>query len=153
MFANLSVIDNCTIAPINVLGQNKADVEIRAIELLTKFGLADFINARVSSLSGGQKQRVAIARMLINRYNVLVFDDSLSAVDNETDISIRKSLSNIEDVTTIIITHRITSILDSDLILVLADGKIIEAGSIDELKGQNGYFAAMYKSQVGEISE
>ncbi|MFV0424266.1 MAG: ABC transporter ATP-binding protein [Bacilli bacterium] len=111
------------------------------------------VGERGTTLSGGQKQRVAIARMLINRYNVLVFDDSLSAVDNETDISIRKALSNIEDVTTITITHRITSILDSDLILVLANGEIIESGSINELKDQNGYFAAMYKSQVGEISE
>ncbi|MFV0499717.1 MAG: ABC transporter ATP-binding protein [Bacilli bacterium] len=111
------------------------------------------VGERGATLSGGQKQRVAIARMLINQYNILIFDDSLSAVDNETDISIRKSLSNIDGVTTITVTHRITSILDSDLVIVLDDGQIVEQGTIETLKSQDGYFASMYQKQVGDYNE
>ncbi len=111
------------------------------------------VGERGTTLSGGQKQRIAIARMLINQYNVLVFDDSLSAVDNETDISIRNALASIEGVTTIIVTHRINSILDSDQIIVVDKGKIIENGSVEELLKSKGYFATMYASQVGGVYE
>lgn len=106
-----------------------------------------------TTLSGGQKQRVAIARMLINNHKVLIFDDSLSAVDNETDLSIRRALGDIEGATTITITHRITSVLDCDQIIVFDNGKLIESGSIDELLSSDGYFATMYKNQVGEKNE
>ncbi len=112
------------------------------------------VGERGVTLSGGQKQRLAIARMLINKHDVLIFDDSLSAVDNETDKSIRTALSKIGNTTTITITHRMTSILDCDHIIVLDKGRVIEDGSIEELlKIENGYFATMYARQVGENDE
>lgn len=111
------------------------------------------VGERGTTLSGGQKQRIAIARMLINDYKVLVFDDSLSAVDNETDMSIRQALSNIENVTTITITHRVTSILDYDKVIVLDDGEIVEYGTVEKLKNSDGYFAKIYLSQVGDNNE
>ncbi len=117
-------------------------------------GYNTYVGERGTTLSGGQKQRVAIARMLMGNYKVFVFDDSLSAVDNDTDKGIRDEISKMEHTTTINITHRITSILDCNHIIVLENGKVIEDGTIDELLSvEHGYFKEMYKRQVGEIYE
>ncbi|HIU45003.1 MAG TPA: ABC transporter ATP-binding protein, partial [Candidatus Enteromonas pullicola] len=82
---------------------------------------------------GGQKQRVAIARTVLSKAPVLIFDDSLSAVDTATDLQIRKRLKEAVKSTTILITHRIMSAKDSDLILVLNRGKVEEMGTHAEL--------------------
>lgn len=92
-------------------------------------------------LSGGQKQRVVIARSLTKNSPILIFDDSLSAVDTETDIEIRTSLKEkMKGVTTFIITHRVATAKDSDLIIVLEDSKISEIGTYDQLVNKNGLF-------------
>ena len=92
-------------------------------------------------LSGGQKQRVVIARSLTKNSPILIFDDSLSAVDTETDIEIRTSLKEkMKDVTTFIITHRVATAKDSDLIIVLEDSKISEIGTYDQLLNKDGLF-------------
>ena len=92
-------------------------------------------------LSGGQKQRVVIARSLTKNSPILIFDDSLSAVDTETDIEIRTSLKEkMKDVTTFIITHRVATAKDSDLIIVLEDSKISEIGTYDQLVNKDGLF-------------
>ncbi len=112
------------------------------------------VGERGTTLSGGQKQRLAIARMLINEHSVYVFDDSLSAVDNDTDKAIRRAIKNIDNTTMINITHRITSILDCNHIIVLEKGSVIEEGDIDSLlKIENGYFKEMYQKQVGDLNE
>lgn len=105
------------------------------------------------TLSGGQKQRLAIARMLILNKPVLIFDDSLSAVDTETDASIRNSIKlNSKDTTTIIITHRITTAKEADKIIVLDNGKISDIGTHEELSCREGIYSSLWKIQ-GALEE
>ena len=97
-------------------------------------GYDTYVGERGVSLSGGQKQRVAIARTIINDCPIVVFDDSLSAVDTETDISIRKALNNRKNKsTTIIISHRISTVSEADEIIVLDNGRIIQRGNHEKL--------------------
>lgn len=105
------------------------------------------------TLSGGQKQRLAIARMLILNKPVLIFDDSLSAVDTETDQSIRNSIkTNSKETTTIIITHRITTAKEADKIIVLENGNIADIGTHAELSSKDGLYASLWKIQ-GALEE
>lgn len=107
------------------------------------------VGERGTTLSGGQKQRVAIARSLIMDSPVIVFDDSLSAVDTETDFNIRKALKTRDKhATTIIITHRVATAKDADLILVLNDGKIEALGTHEELVKKEGMYQRIYKIQT-----
>jgi len=100
------------------------------------------------SLSGGQKQRVAIARTIVSNAPVLIFDDSLSAVDTETDLTIRQNLKELEKgTTTFIITHRVSTAKDADLIVVLEDGRVQEIGTHDELIHQTGLYQRIYEIQ------
>ena len=93
------------------------------------------------TLSGGQKQRIAIARTLLKDNNILIFDDSLSAVDTETDAQIRAALRHEQkDVTTLIISHRVTTLSQADLILVLENGQITQQGTHAELCSQSGLY-------------
>ena len=125
--------------PLEISGTPKAEAKKRAEELLKVVGLADKAASFPSQLSGGQKQRVAIARMLTKKTPVIVFDDSLSAVDTETDEKIRSALDrDLGGATTIIISHRITTLLDCDNILVLEKGRVSQLGSPKELLAQPG---------------
>lgn len=100
------------------------------------------------SLSGGQKQRMSIARALLKQSQILVLDDALSAVDAKTEMAILKSLSKErEGKTTLIATHRLTSVMNADLILVLKDGQIVERGTHDQLLAENGWYADMWQRQ------
>lgn len=111
-------------------------------------GYKTLVGERGVTLSGGQKQRVAIARMLLKPKPILVFDDSLSAVDTETDLQIRKALKKEwKESTVLIITHRITTAKEADRILVLDHGKIAESGSHDQLLAQNGLYKNIWDIQ------
>lgn len=106
------------------------------------------VGERGVTLSGGQKQRIAIARMLAEKRPVLIFDDSLSAVDTETDLKIRKSLKEQEGkCTMIIITHRITTAKDADKIIVFEDGEIQDIGTHNELIQKEGLYQTIWKIQ------
>ncbi len=106
------------------------------------------------TLSGGQKQRVTIARTLLKDPDILIFDDSTSAVDSETEYEIQKALRKIiEGKTTFIIAHRLTSIQDCDRIIVLDKGKIIEEGTHEELLTQNGFYKKIYDIQISVEDE
>ena len=114
-------------------------------------GYGTIIGERGVTLSGGQRQRVAIARMLAGKSPVMIFDDSLSAVDNETDASIRAELQrHAKDATVIIISHRISSLMQADKILVLKDGAVEDFGSHDELLGRDGSYRRIFELQRGE---
>ena len=100
------------------------------------------------SLSGGQKQRMSIARALLKQSQILVLDDALSAVDARTEMAILRSLrKERKGKTTLIATHRLTSVMNADLILVLKNGRIVERGTHDQLLKLNGWYADMWQRQ------
>ena len=103
------------------------------------------------TLSGGQKQRTAIARAFIKKPKILILDDALSAVDTKTEDAILNSLRNDEQkITVIIISHRISTIKDADYIYYLENGKVMEAGTHEELLSQKGNYKSMYDKQLIE---
>ncbi len=106
------------------------------------------VGERGVTLSGGQKQRVAIARALLTQAPILIFDDSLSAVDNRTDAEIRSSLLR-HQATVFLISHRITTLARCDRVIVLDDGRVIEQGSPKELLDAGGEFARVWGLQHG----
>ena len=109
------------------------------------------LGERGITLSGGQKQRVSIARAIIKNPAILLFDDCLSAVDTETEEAILNNLQEIcKNKTTIIVSHRVSSAKNSDRIIVLDEGKIIEQGSHNQLINLDGYYAALYLKQLSE---
>ncbi len=111
-------------------------------DVITGFseGYETIVGERGVTLSGGQKQRIAIARMLVQNTPICIFDDSLSAVDAQTDASIRSALAERNTGTTILISHRISTLKDADLILVLENGSVIQQGSHAELSAQDGLY-------------
>ena len=122
-----------------------------AIESFTN-GYQTFVGERGVTLSGGQKQRTAIAQMLIRKPPVMVFDDSLSAVDAETDMKIRHAIrENTGESTVILIAHRITTIMNADHIIVLDQGKIREQGTHEELMEQGGLYRKIYDLQTAGV--
>lgn len=111
-------------------------------------GYETAVGERGVTLSGGQKQRIAIARTLVNDSPILIFDDSLSAVDTETDAAIRKELKKRNNkATTFIISHRINTLAEADLILVLENGKLIQQGNHQELVNQTGLYQRIWNLQ------
>lgn len=111
-------------------------------------GIDTIIGERGVSLSGGQKQRIAMSRALIMNPDILILDDSLSAVDAKTENLILENLKEErKGKTTIITAHRLSAIVHADLIIVMDNGKIIERGTHDELLAQNGWYKETYSSQ------
>jgi len=109
------------------------------------------LGERGLTLSGGQKQRVSIARALIKKPQILLLDDCLSAIDTETEETILNHLELLtKDKTTIIVTHRVSSAKNADLIIILDEGQIIEKGSHTDLIKQNGYYKDLYYKQLSE---
>ena len=107
-----------------------------------KNGYETLLGERGVNLSGGQKQRLAIARAIIKKPKILIMDDSLSAVDTETEEKILSNINKIsEDITLIMATHRISSAKNCDKILVLENGKVLEHGSHKDLIKNNGYYS------------
>ncbi len=116
-----------------------------------KEGYDTVIGERGVSLSGGQKQRISIARALIKDPEILILDDSVSAVDTDTEEKILKHLSETRNgKTNIIIAHRISTIQNADLIIVLEDGRIAEKGTHNELLGNKGLYHSIYEKQLLE---
>jgi len=116
-------------------------------------GYDTMIGERGVTLSGGQKQRVAIARTLLKQNDILIFDDSLSAVDTETDRAIREALNQARTdgsrhATTFIISHRLTTLAESDVIAVIQHGRIVQLGSHEQLIAQEGLYRRIYQIQA-----
>ena len=113
-------------------------------------GYETMVGERGVTLSGGQKQRAAIARMLTQDVPIMIFDDSLSAVDTETDAKIRQAISQrFGKASVILISHRITTLSSADKILVLDHGRIVEEGTHEELKAAGGIYQKIYETQTG----
>lgn len=150
-----SLVDNIRIAyPEATLENVQEAARIAALDeaiLSFKDGYDTPVGEKGITLSGGQRQRVAIARTLLGQAPVIIFDDSLSAVDTATDLKIRQNLATRRgNLTTFIITHRIATAKDADLILIIEDGRISEAGTHEELVKKEGLYSriAGIQSQI-----
>jgi ATP-binding cassette subfamily B protein len=116
-------------------------------------GYDTILGERGITLSGGQKQRVSIARAFIKSPQILLLDDCLSAVDTETEEQILNTIERIsKNTTTVIVSHRISSVKNADHIIVLEDGQIIQEGTHNQLVRKNGYYKTLYKKQLQEFS-
>ena len=131
------------------IGVPPKEIRERVDRALMDVGIYEYKKHAPHRLSGGQKQRVAIARTLMQDAPILIFDDSLSAVDAETDAEIRASLQQAKGAATVIlISHRITTLMQADLILVLQEGRAAELGSHEELMAKNGLYREIYDLQM-----
>ena len=134
---------------VNLVLSDTAKTLPESLTWLTSVDLRDAAGLYPDELSGGEMQRVAIARMLTKKTPVIVFDDSLSAVDTQTDEKIRSALGrDLGGATSIIISHRITTLMDCDNILVLDHGKVVQLGTPQELLRQKGIFRQIYDMQM-----
>ncbi len=117
--------------------------------------MPDGYNARIeqggSNVSGGQKQRLSIARALVRRPDLYVFDDSFSALDFKTDAALRKALrEETREATVLIVAQRVSTVIDADQIIVLDEGKVAGIGTHDELFASNAVYQEIVKSQLSE---
>ncbi len=129
LFPHMNVLDNMTLAPVQVLGMSKQDAEAKAIDLLTRVGLADKKVAYPKQLSGGQKQRVAIARSLMMNPEIMLFDEPTSALDPEMVVEVLEVMKQLASagITMVVVTHEMGFAKEiSDRIIFLEDGKIVE---------------------------
>lgn len=136
LFPHKTVLENLTIAPINVKNKSKNDAVIKANDLLNKVGLLDKADSYPSSLSGGQKQRIAIARALAMEPDVMLFDEPTSALDPEMVgevLNVMKDLAR-EGMTMVVVTHEMGFAREvGDRILFMDGGKIVEQGTAEEI--------------------
>ncbi len=135
LFPNMSVIDNLTLALINVYKMDKQEAEKKAMELLTRVGLADKRNEYPNNLSGGQKQRVAIARALCLNPDIMLFDEPTSALDPEMVIEVLEVMKSLakEGMTMVIVTHEMGFCKTvANRIVFLEDGKIVEENNAQD---------------------
>ena len=140
LFPHMNVYDNIAFG-LKLKKEPKDIIEQKVKRMLKLVNLEEFADRSVTAMSGGQQQRIAIARTLLKDNNILIFDDSLSAVDTETDAQIRAALRHEQkDVTTLIISHRVTTLSQADLILVLENGQITQQGTHAELCSQPGLY-------------
>ena len=132
LFANLTVLENCTIGQRKVLKKSAAEAEATAMEFLEKVGMQQYIKAKPHQLSGGQKQRVAIARALAIRPEVLLFDEPTSALDPQMVgevLAVMRRLAG-EGLTMLVVTHEMAFARDvSTHVVFMADGVIAETGA------------------------
>lgn len=149
-----SIRENITYGVGREISDEEVEAAARAaaihdVILTFQDGYQTLVGERGVTLSGGQKQRITIARTLLKNPRILILDDSTSSVDTETEAEIREALQNLmTDRTTFIIAHRIQSITNADLILVMDNGKIIQSGSHDSLVAQDGVYQRIFNIQT-----
>ncbi|MDA7579661.1 ATP-binding cassette domain-containing protein, partial [Alphaproteobacteria bacterium] len=125
------------------------DKFIKNLEL----GYDTIVGERGLKLSGGEKQRVAIARALLKNPKIFIFDEATSALDTKTEKSIEKSLKKLSNNnTTLVIAHRLSTVIDADKIIVLDNGQVKEEGSHSDLLDKNGLYAEMWQRQQELLS-
>ena len=114
-------------------------------------GYDTVVGERGQKLSGGQRQRLSIARAILRDPAILVLDEATSAVDNETEAAIQRSLETVgRDRTVVVIAHRLSTVRHADRIHVLERGRVVESGTHDELVAGGGLYAALWRVQTGE---
>ena len=153
---NSTIKDNISYGIVNPLEKDikEASIQSQSFEFIDKLplGFGTFIGERGQTLSGGQQQRIAIARTLMRKPDVIIFDEATSSVDNRTEQLIQRALFNIgKGRTSIIIAHRLSTIRNCSNIYVLKNGEIIEEGNHDHLLGlKNSYYSQLWNIQTGK---
>ena len=143
-----SVVEDEVLYGLENFGVPKTEIPARVDEALAAMGIADLRDRSIAELSGGQKQRSSIARALLKNAPVLIMDDSLSAVDTDTEEQILENLIRLrKGKTTIIIAHRVSTLQKADHIAVLTEGELTEYGTHDELIREGGFYAKIYEKQ------
>ena len=136
LFPNKTVLENVTLAPINVRGKSKGEAEEIARNLISRVGLSDKLDVYPGKLSGGQQQRVAIARALAMEPEIMLFDEPTSALDPELVgevLSVMKDLAN-QGMTMMVVSHEMGFAREvADKVIFMADGAILETGTPDEI--------------------
>ena len=136
LFNNMTVLENCIVGQVRVLGRNREEARVHAMEYLEKVGMAPYINARPRQISGGQKQRVAIARAMAMDPEILLFDEPTSALDPEMVgevLNVMKALAE-SGMTMLVVTHEMAFARDvSRRVVYMNNGVICEQGSPDQL--------------------
>lgn len=136
LFSNMTVLQNCVVGQVKVLGKKKAEAEEKAKYFLEKVGMLPYINAKPKQLSGGQKQRVAIARALAMEPEVLLFDEPTSALDPQMVgevLAVMRQLAD-EGLTMIVVTHEMAFARDvSNRVVFMKDGVIWEEGTPEDI--------------------
>jgi ATP-binding cassette subfamily B protein len=116
-------------------------------------GYDTVVGERGQKLSGGQRQRISLARAILRNPAILVLDEATSAVDNETEAAIQRSLAHVtKGRTSLVIAHRLSTVRDADKIWVLEAGRVTESGRHEELLQNNGLYAALWRVQTGELN-
>ncbi|SEN83205.1 amino acid ABC transporter ATP-binding protein, PAAT family [Amphibacillus marinus] len=137
LFPHMTILENCMTAPIHVKGEDKQEVEERSIQMLERVGLGDKIHNYPSQLSGGQKQRVAMARALVMRPKIMLFDEVTSALDPELVgevLEVIRDIAENDDMAMVLVTHEMDFALDiADKVLFLDEGVIAEQGSATDV--------------------
>ncbi|MBQ3889200.1 MAG: amino acid ABC transporter ATP-binding protein [Clostridia bacterium] len=155
LFNNMSVLKNCMVGQIKVLGVGREEAQQRAMEYLNKVGMSQYIHAKPRQLSGGQKQRVAIARAMSMQPEVLLFDEPTSALDPEMVgevLSVMRSLAK-DGMTMIVVTHEMDFAREiSNHVVFMSNGVICEEGSPDEIflhpkKQETADFLSRFRSE------
>ena len=151
LFPNMTVLKNITLAPVRLGKWNVAEADQKARALLKRVGLEEKADVYPGKLSGGQKQRLSIARAVARDPEILVFDDSFSALDYKTDRALRQALRQQTGGTTnIIVAQRIGTIRDADCILVIEDGAIVGKGTHRELMESCKVYQEIAYSQLSK---
>jgi ATP-binding cassette subfamily C protein len=119
------------------------DKDIEAMPM----GMDTYLGEGATTISGGQRQRLMIARAVIRRPRVIIFDEATSALDNETQAIVNEGLKTVNS-TRIVIAHRLSSIVDADIIYAIDEGRVVEAGTYRELMAKNGFFASLARRQL-----
>ncbi|MFD1336926.1 ectoine/hydroxyectoine ABC transporter ATP-binding protein EhuA [Oceanobacillus iheyensis] len=137
LFPHMTILENCMTAPINVKKEPKEEVKKRSIEMLERVGLGDKVDNYPSQLSGGQKQRVAMARALVMRPKIMLFDEVTSALDPELVgevLNVIRDIAKNDDMAMVLVTHEMDFALDiADKVLFLDEGVIAEQGTASEV--------------------
>ena len=136
LFSNMTVLQNCMVGQIRVLGRSRPDAKAHAMEYLEKVGMAPYVNAKPRQISGGQKQRVAIARAMAMDPEVLLFDEPTSALDPEMVGEVLAVMKNLAEsgMTMLVVTHEMSFARDvSTRVVYMCDGVILEQGAPAEL--------------------
>jgi len=137
LFPHMTILENCMTAPIHVKKENKAEVKDRSIQMLERVGLGDKLDNYPSQLSGGQKQRVAMARALVMRPKIMLFDEVTSALDPELVgevLEVIRDIAKHDDMAMVLVTHEMDFALDiADKVLFLDNGVIAEQGTASQV--------------------